>query len=29
VLRFWEHEKPAAVADVICSRLIELREAGS
>jgi DNA mismatch endonuclease (patch repair protein) len=29
VLRFWEHEKPAAVADVICSQLTELRGAGS
>ncbi|MCV7281672.1 very short patch repair endonuclease [Mycolicibacterium flavescens] len=25
VLRFWEHEEPEAVADVICTRLGELR----
>ncbi|WP_363114184.1 DNA mismatch endonuclease Vsr [Mycobacterium sp.] len=27
VLRFWEHEEPATVADAICSQLRELREA--
>lgn len=25
VLRFWEHEEPAAVADAICAKLRELR----
>lgn len=27
VLRFWEHEEPAAVADAICARLDQLRGA--
>lgn len=27
VLRFWEHERPAAVADAICATLAELRGA--
>ncbi|MBD1320573.1 very short patch repair endonuclease [Gordonia hankookensis] len=28
VLRFWEHEDPNEVADVICAKLDELRSAG-
>jgi DNA mismatch endonuclease (patch repair protein) len=28
VLRFWEHEEPAAVADAICRRLDALRDPG-
>ena len=27
VLRFWEHEQPATVADTICAKLAELRTA--